>query len=250
MEEKIRETIKEFNRLLGNKNYTLDIINPREIKLLKKNARYMSQEMFENLVNNIKADGALTSLPLCYKDDDDKYVVLSGNHRVQAAVEAKLEQILVIAINKKLSRQESVAIQLSHNAIEGKDDHVILKELWDEVEEIDLKLYAGLDTEILKELEKMEFVTISDTRPDFKQMILTFLPEEIDQLKELIKDADMFFSRDENFILSRKHYEEVFSVMLEVKDRYNIVNSPTAMMKIFELAKLQMDAMRPVDAQP
>lgn len=245
MEEKIQQTINEFNQLLGNKNYTLDIINPREIKLLKKNARYMAQEMFVNLVNNIKADGALTSLPLCHKDDDGKYVVLSGNHRVQAAVEANLEQIMVIVINKKISRQESVAIQLSHNAIEGKDDLVILKELWDDVEEIDLKLYAGLDSEILKELEKMEFVTISDTRPDFKQMIFTFLPEEIGQLKELIKNVDMFFSREENFILSRKHYEEVFSMMLEVKDRYNIVNNPTAMMKIIELAKLQLDALDP-----
>lgn len=245
----IKKVLDTLNKLLGNKDYNLDIVNPRQIKLLQKNARYMSQEMFENLVNNIKNDGALTSLPLCYRDDDDKYIVLSGNHRVQAAVHAGLEQILIIVIKKKLTRQETVAIQLSHNAIEGKDDLVVLKELWDEVEEIDLKLYAGLDTEILKELEKMEYVTISDTRPDFKQVILTFLPEEIDQLNELIKDADMIFSRDENYILSRKHYDELFAQVLDIKERYNIVNNPTAFMKIFELAKLQLEYLNTPEAQ-
>lgn len=249
MEEKIRQTINQLNELLGNKNYSLDAVDPKEIKLLKKNARYMPQEMFQNLVNNVKADGALTSLPLCCKDNDGKYIVLSGNHRVQAAVQAGIDRILIISIRKKITRQESVAIQLSHNAIEGQDDLVILKELWDEVEAIDLKLYAGLDTEILKELEKMEFVTISDTRPDFKQMILTFLPEEIDQLKTLIKDVDMFFSRDENVILSRKHYKEVFSLVLEVKEKYNIINNPTAFMKIMELAQSQMDALDPARAE-
>ena len=242
MEEKVRETVGQLNGLLDNMPYKIDVVDPKSLRLLDKNARYMSHEMYQSLVSNIKRDGALTSLPLCYKSKGEM-LVLSGNHRVMAARDAKLEHILVLVIEKELSRQELVAIQLSHNAIEGKDDPVILKELWDEIQEIDLKLYAGLDSELLKELEKMEFVTISESAPDFKQMILLFLPEEISQIKSLLDDVDILFSGDENVIASRKYYEEVFKLLIGIKDRFNIVNNPTAFLKVVEMARLYMESL-------
>jgi hypothetical protein len=106
MDEKIRKTITDLNAHLADMPYKLDLVDPRVILLLDKNARYMTQEMFENLVNNIKSDGGLSSLPLCYQEKDGRLLVLSGNHRVQAAVHAGLEEILVLVIDKELTRQE------------------------------------------------------------------------------------------------------------------------------------------------
>lgn len=69
-------------------------VNPKSLKLLKVNARYMKQDEFNKLVANIKRDGCLTQLPFCCKDaDENKWLVLSGNHRVKAAIEAGLEEI-------------------------------------------------------------------------------------------------------------------------------------------------------------
>ena len=98
-------------------------------------------------------------------------------------------------------------------------------------------MYAGLDSELLAELDKLEFITISDAQPEFKQIIFLFLPEEVEQIKTLLQEADVLFSQDETFIVSRKHYEEVFSALVQVKEQFNIVNNPTALMKVFELAK-------------
>jgi hypothetical protein len=136
MDEKIQATVKVLSDRLRETNatpYTLDVADPSAIKLLSKNARYMSHEMFENLVSNIKRDGALSSMPLCYREPDGTLLVLSGNHRVQAAAQAGLKQILVMVIDKELTREEQVAVQLSHNAIDGKDDPPMLKQLWDEI---------------------------------------------------------------------------------------------------------------------
>lgn len=44
-------------------------INPRDIKLLKENARYMRPEEYQKLVANIKKDGQLTSVPFCYYNE-------------------------------------------------------------------------------------------------------------------------------------------------------------------------------------
>ena len=41
-------------------------INPRDIKLLEVNARYMKPDEYQKLVANIKKDGQLTSVPFCY----------------------------------------------------------------------------------------------------------------------------------------------------------------------------------------
>ncbi len=66
------------------------------------------------------------------------------------------------------------------------------------------------------------------------------MPEETEQLKTVVENIDMLFSRDENFVLSRKHYEEVFSLLVDVKEKYSIVNNPTAFMKIVEMAENYM----------
>ncbi len=247
MDEKIqqaREAAQRLNEIMGDSvPYKIDVVNPKDVALLDKNARYMNHDMFQNLVGNIKKDGALSSLPLCWKKPDGATVVLSGNHRIQAATQAGLSFIMVLVIDRDLSRSEQVAIQLSHNAISGKDDQAILKSLWDEIEDIDLRQYAGLDSELLNELDKMEFCTISDAQPDFKQVILLFLPEEIDQLKALMTDAEVLFSQDETFIASRGHYETVFNALVEVKEKFNIVNNPTALLKIFELAAERLEEL-------
>jgi hypothetical protein len=249
METEIRETVAKLNTLLGEDiPYLLDVADPKTLKLLDKNARYMTHETYQALVSNIKRDKALTSFPLCYRDTDGKLLVLSGNHRVMAAKDAGLTQIIVLILKEDKTREELVAIQLSHNAIEGKDDPVILKELWSEIHDIDLKMYAGLDSELLKELAKMEFSTIAEAAPDFKQVILLFLPEEIEQITALMKDADILFSGDEHFISTRKNYDEVFKALIEVKERFHIVNNPTAFMKIIDMAKIYFDSLPPVEA--
>lgn len=45
----------------------------------------------------------------------------------------------------------------------------------------------------------------------------------------------MLCAGDENYILSRKHYKEVFRLLVEVKEKYGIVSNPTAVMTVFEL---------------
>ncbi|MGD0489249.1 MAG: hypothetical protein ABSB94_18940 [Syntrophorhabdales bacterium] len=148
-----------------------------------------------------------------------------------------MQQILIMVIDRELTREEQVAIQLSHNAIDGKDDPLMLRQLWDEIKQIDLKLYAGLDSEIIKELEKIQFVSISEARLEYKEMKLLFLPEQSEALRSMLTEIDQVFSADEHYLLSRAHYEAIFNLLLDVKDKCNIVNSPTAFMKIVELAK-------------
>lgn len=246
MDEKVREAVEELNRrLCGRLPYRFEAVAPKDIRLQEKNARYMTNEMFMNLVENIKRDGNMTSLPLCVREPDGGLRVISGNHRVQAAVKADVDMVIVLVLIAELTREEEVAIQLSHNAIAGKDDPVVLRELWDEIQDISLKIYAGLDTETIKQLEAMQFDSIAEARLDFKTITLLFLPEEEEVLRELLSKADEAFSGDSVYLLSKTHYAKVFDGIIKAKEGYNIVNNPTALLKLIELADAAMDALNP-----
>ena len=113
--------IAGINASLEGQPYKAAVVPIEGLELLEKNARFMRSETFRNLVENIKRDGGLSSVPFCLKLGD-RYRVLSGNHRVQAAQEAGVKRLLVLYTDRELSREEQVSIQLSHNAIVGEDD--------------------------------------------------------------------------------------------------------------------------------
>jgi hypothetical protein len=145
MAEEIREALNLLNqKLAGLFPYRLELAAPDELRLLEKNARYMKAEQFQNLVENVKKDGNLSSLPLCYREKDGKLRVLSGNHRVMAARQAGVKQVLVLVIADEKDVDERLAIQLSYNAIAGQNDLVILKELWESIQDVQARMYAGL----------------------------------------------------------------------------------------------------------
>lgn len=52
-------------------------VNPKELKLLELNARFMKANEFKKLVSNVKRDGCLTQLPFCVYDKEHKLEVLS-----------------------------------------------------------------------------------------------------------------------------------------------------------------------------
>ena len=76
---------------------------------------------------------------------------------------------------------EQLAIQLSHNAIAGQDDLVILKELWESIKDVQARIYAGLDSDTVKALQGIQFAAITEQRLRYKLIKFLFLPEEIER---------------------------------------------------------------------
>ena len=91
-----RTLIAQLNEALGDVTpYKLDLVPPTENLPVERNAHYMTKGTYDRLVENIAGDQNLSSLPFCWRGPDDRYVCLSGNHRVQAAKDAGIEQILI-----------------------------------------------------------------------------------------------------------------------------------------------------------
>jgi len=248
MAEEIREVLNLLNeKLAGLFPYSLELAAPGDLKLLEKNARYMKAEQFQSLVENIKKDGNLSSLPLCYREQDGRLRVLSGNHRVQAGRQAGVEQILVMVVADEKDVDERLAIQLSHNAIAGQDDLVILKELWESISNVQSKLYAGLDSDTVKALQGIQFAAISEQRLQYKLVNFLFLPEEIGSLDELLKETAVAFASDVVYLANLNTYNTFFDLVVKIKKKCMIKNSAAAFLKLMELAEIGMEQMKQVE---
>lgn len=158
--------------------------DPRSLLLLEKNARFMKAETFKRLVENVKRDGVLTSLPFAVREDGGGLRVLSGNHRVMAATEAGLETIDVLVSLTELSPARQKAIQLSHNSLVGEDDPLTLRALFEELGDVAWKAYSGLDDKTLDLMTKAATPGMGAQGLEMATLTLSFLPGELERMRE------------------------------------------------------------------
>lgn len=212
-----------------------------KLKLLENNARYMDADQFTQLVDNLKRDGVLTSHPLIYKG-----VVLSGNHRVQAALKAGIAEAECIEITSDLTESQRVAIQLSHNAITGKDDPNILAGLYSSLDFHD-KLYSGLDDAVLN-TDKMDLKSLSAGATQYQELALTFLPEQADEFNAL---ADRLGKSASKVIHlgSLEDFDDFFDALIRVKATQNVHNSALALRAMARLANDHLDVLEAIEAE-
>lgn len=179
---------------------TIIEVDPRELKLLDNNARFMTRDEFNRLVANVRKDGRLTSLPLVYPHPDGTMEVLSGNHRTKAAIAADLEQIAVIRIDTALTADERLAVQLSHNSIAGHDDAHKLRELYDMIDDLDLREYSGLDDATLDLLTEVTVPPLATTSLDYRTLSILMLPEQLEAAGAALEEASSMLRANETWV--------------------------------------------------
>lgn len=195
-----------------------------------KNARYMKGEQFNQLVDNIRRDGVLTSLPLVHEQ-----VVLSGNHRVLAGIKAGLEEADVVEIVGSLPEARKLALQLSHNAITGQDDPSILAGLYAELD-LDWKSYSGVTDDVLKGIEELNLASLSAGATTYQDMLLTFLPEDATAFLDLVKQIETKGKKLVRLLASLNDFDRFFDTAVAVKEKLNIQNTATAVRMMATLA--------------
>lgn len=228
--------LDRLGRELFQDRATLRAVDPRELVLLKANARYMKKEAFRQLVDNLREDARLSSVPLCRPLEDGRLEVLSGNHRVQASIEAGLELVMVMVLLEDLSQGRRLAVQLSHNALVGQDDPQLLAELWARIEDIRDRLYAGLDSEATRELEKVALVSFTTPTVATRAVTFAFCDAEAERVAEIVDELEAGHTAREVYAAELAHFDAFFGLLQAAKRRFGVKNAGLAMLRLLELA--------------
>lgn len=223
----------------------IEAVDPRSLTLLEVNARFMRKETFDRLVANVRRDGGLTSVPLVWDDTaTGRRVVLSGNHRIMAAIEADLDMVDVMVVDQQLSRARQVALQLSHNALAGEDDPATLKHLYDELDDVDWRSYSGLDDKQLGLLADLDLEGLSEANLDFAAVQLVFLPHELDAARTAMDEAKSLTQADARWLAAYRDYEPTLEALATAHGAHNVGNVATALGIILAVFERHLDELR------
>lgn len=181
--------MEKMIELDGYENTAIYKVPLDEIIERDKNANVMEPRYFLRLIENIKHDKRLESLPfghLIKKGERTLFEIISGHHRVRAARNAGREWVYCLVCETTLPEDEVKSKQLAHNRLHGYDDPQIAREIYESIMDVDGKIATGYDDRDFN----IEYPSFSgdSLNLDFemKQLTLLFLPSEI-------KDLDRVF---------------------------------------------------------
>lgn len=220
-------------------------VDPRTLKPLELNARFFRHETFMRLVENIRRDGGLLgNTPFVWRIHDDAtqepsepptYLILSGNHRVKAAIAAELATITVEGTDDYLPPDRRAAIQTSQNAISGEDDPATLKLIYDGISDPDMRLYSGLDDKTLSLLSDVSIGALGEAHLDFQTITFTFLPHELDAIAETMTTARKQAKAVAHYAARFDQYDAALDALEEASSAYNIRNAATALALVLDI---------------
>lgn len=200
------------------------------------NANEMNGEDFATLCDNIGKSG-LSSVPCCYKKDNGRFVMISGHHRLRACKKLHYKTIGILYCEEnELSRDEIIAIQLSHNSLHGQDNQSILKKLFEQIQSIDFKKFAHINIDEVTSIST-DGIDIYAMKENFVFSIILY-PNSFGCLDELFEDVREQAKKSDTIILANQEENEMAFLKLqqEIGKQYNIKSPSTTFAKLLELA--------------
>lgn len=235
-EARLNSLVTALNKALGEITpYKLAVVDPADVQPVDKNAHYMPKRVYDQLTANVQRDGNLSSLPFCWRKPDGGFVSLSGNHRVQVARDAEVPMILILYSDDQLSRSQQLAIQLSHNALVGGDNPQTLRELWQEIDRLDMKVYSGLDDEYLETVAPVQVMQLGEAALRMEELTMWFVPSETEHLQAVMKQLGK--GARLKFLAQVEAFDRFFQALLDFKEAANIVSTATAILVLTEVAE-------------
>jgi hypothetical protein len=172
----------------------IEKINIKEIKLNPKNPRTIKDDKFKKLVKSIKEFPEMLEVRPIVVDDD--LIVLGGNMRLKACIEAGLNEISIIRFSN-LSEEKKKEFIVKDNVGYGEWDFDLLLEDWDKENLIDWGMDLPKDSSYDNYTKKIDIpiYTPSDNKPLVNDLF------DIERYNILINEIDKSNISDNDKIL-------------------------------------------------
>ncbi|MBD5585830.1 MAG: ParB N-terminal domain-containing protein [Clostridia bacterium] len=209
----------------------------------EENANEMTGEDFATLCDNIGKSG-LSSVPCCYRKENGRFVMISGHHRLRACKKNYFKKMGILYCEEsELSRDEIIAIQLSHNSLHGSDNTSILKKLFEQIQSIDYKKFAHINIDEIKPVSN-EGLSIFALKENFVFSIILY-PDSFQNLDELYGDIREEAKKSDALILADQTNEELFmKIQTEIGKQYDIKSPAICFAKLLELANERLTEIK------
>lgn len=208
------------------------------------NANEMTGEDFAQLCDNIGKSG-LSSVPSCYKKDNGRFVMISGHHRLRACKKLHYKTIgILYCLESELSKDEIIAIQLSHNSLHGHDNTSILKKLFEQIQSVDFKQFAHVNIDEIAPVST-DGISVFALKENFVFTVILY-PDSFENLDELFGDIREQASKSDALILANEKENErlLLKLQTEIGKQYDIKSPSISFAKLLELASERLTEIK------
>lgn len=208
------------------------------------NANEMTGEDFAQLCDNIGKSG-LSSVPSCYKKENGRFVMISGHHRLRACKKLHYKTIgILYCLESELSKDEIIAIQLSHNSLHGHDNTSILKKLFEQIQSVDFKQFAHVNVDEIPPVST-DGISVFALKKNFVFTVVLY-PDSFDSLDELFGDIREQASKSDALILANEKENErlLLKLQTEIGKQYDIKSPSISFAKLLELASERLTEIK------
>lgn len=208
------------------------------------NANEMTGEDFAQLCDNIGKSG-LSSVPSCYKKENGRFVMISGHHRLRACKKLHYKTIgILYCLESELSKDEIIAIQLSHNSLHGHDNTSILKKLFEQIQSVDFKQFAHVNIDEIAPVST-DGISVFALKENFVFTVILY-PDSFENLDELLGDIREQASKSDALILANEKENErlLLKLQTEIGKQYDIKSPSISFAKLLELASERLTEIK------
>ena len=205
-------------------------IPTKDLREQDVNARAMSPEMFVRLTTTIQGDNRLESLPFCALTEKGAEVV-SGHHRVRAAIAAGLTELYVLVDSTGLNRDQISSKQLAHNSIQGEDDTSLLHQIYSSIKDAEARLeaFVNLKPDDLPQIKTHDI----DLTLDYKSVLVIFLSDAKDRFDKIAQEVSQ--KVDGAYIADLERFDQFKTSMLRIGAEYDIRSIGTILAKMCDI---------------
>nr|MDQ2897622.1 hypothetical protein [Actinomycetota bacterium] len=124
--------------------------------------------------------------------------------------------------------------------IDGEDDPATLKHLYDQIADVDWKVYAGLDDKTLGMLDTVKLDTVkldalSEANLDYGSVTVLFLPSELGRAQAAFDDAKKLGLSKEVWLVPLSLYDPVLDALAAAGERLNVKNTASQFLALLDL---------------
>ena len=147
-----------------------------------------------------------------------------------------------------ISEDRRLAIQLSQNAINGKDDPNILAQLYTSMHSLEWKRYSGVTDDAFKCTDE-KMAALGITHPKYEELTIVFLQEEKAAFLDLV--ARIEASKKAQVLVGEiVTFNALFDAIVRVKQEKKVINNAVALRLLAERAASALDAEKVVPEAP
>ena len=171
--------------------------------------------------------------------------MISGHHRLRACKKLHYKTIgILYCLESELSKDEIIAIQLSHNSLHGHDNTSILKKLFEQIQSVDFKQFAHVNVDEIPPVST-DGISVFALKENFVFTVVLY-PDSFDNLDELFGDIREQASKSDALILANEKENErlLLKLQTEIGKQYDIKSPSISFAKLLELASERLTEIK------